>query len=77
MVTKHKIPCSVCGKPVERFVFCSGACKVAGSRARTKKNIVVSMLPKVTDTNLTEVKTNEVEICKHGMMKGVCKFGCK
>jgi hypothetical protein len=34
MVTKYQIPCSCCGKIVERYVFCSGACKVKGHREK-------------------------------------------
>ena len=34
MVTKYNIPCSSCGKIVERYIFCSGACKVKGHRER-------------------------------------------
>ena len=37
MVTKYKIPCSYCGTIVERYVFCSGACKVHGHRERKEK----------------------------------------
>lgn len=37
MVTKYRIPCSCCGKIVERYVYCSGACKVKGFRDRKNK----------------------------------------
>lgn len=46
MVTKYKIPCSCCGKLVERFVFCSGACKVKGHRERQIGKEVVEELPR-------------------------------
>lgn len=48
MVTKWIIPCSVCGKPVTRFIYCSGGCKVKGYRGKQKKNILEKELPKVT-----------------------------
>jgi hypothetical protein len=34
MITQYKIPCSTCGKVVERYIFCSGACRVTGHRNR-------------------------------------------
>ena len=39
MVTKYILPCSVCGKPQERYIFCSGACKTKGYMDRKKKEI--------------------------------------
>ena len=49
MVTKWNIPCSVCGKTVSRYIFCSGACKVEGHRARQRKNVQEETLPMVTE----------------------------
>ena len=43
MITKYKIPCSTCGKLVERYVFCSGACRVKGHRGRTTYDTSVSI----------------------------------
>jgi len=47
MVTLHKIPCSYCGKIVERYVYCSGACKVHGHRERKGGRLSVTVEPSV------------------------------
>ena len=36
MVTEYNIPCSVCGKPVIRKVYCGNTCKVKGFRLKNQ-----------------------------------------
>lgn len=52
MVTKYNIPCSCCGKIVERYIFCSGACKVKGSRERKSNKEITKNLEPDTKSNI-------------------------
>ena len=54
MITKHNIPCSTCGKVVERYVFCSGACRVKGHRERSNTDPVVTIAPVKPQVTLTK-----------------------
>lgn len=64
MVTKYQIPCSSCGKIVERYIFCSGACKVKGSRERkTNKEITKKLEPNVIPEtpHLVTIKKKDID----------------
>jgi len=61
MVTKYSIPCSSCGKIVERYVFCSGACKVKGHRERqTGKEIAKTIEPFFPKVALNLMEKNNI-----------------
>lgn len=43
----------------------------------TKNGIPFARVEPFSSTTVKEGEKKESEICKHGMVTGVCRFGCK
>jgi len=64
MVTLHIIPCSSCGKEVERYIYCSGACKVRGKREKDKgdsKRVKLDETPKEETSEVGKWVTSKID----------------
>ena len=66
---RRMVNCTKCGKEFERNVFCSASCKTMYHRKLKLSN--------GKQINTEEIKKEELRLCKHGSMIGLCKKGCQ
>ena len=73
------VNCSFCGKEIKRLVFCCPSHKVMYHRGQKipLKKLPVLKTKEDASNFFKNMGAEPSEICKHGMMAGLCKFGCK